>query len=60
MSSSVLGFGEAMVVSQAQYVGRDMGTKQVRVIERAGLGAVEAEKRGSLPRLVKKLNSKAE
>lgn len=40
-------------MSQAQYVGRDMGTEQVRVIQRA----VGAEKRGRLSHLVKKLNS---
>lgn len=52
MSSSVLNIGEEPVMSQAQYVGRDMGTEQVRVIQRA----VGAEKRGRLPHLVKKLN----
>lgn len=52
MSSSVLNIGEEPVMSQAQYVGRDMGTEQVTVIQRA----VGAEKRRRLPLLVKRLN----
>lgn len=46
MSGTVLGTGGPKGVSQAQYVGRDMGIEQGKVIQRAGQGPWE-QRRGA-------------